>query len=139
METIRISVRGGTDITDSGAVGASTTNTAAVGTATTNQQSGSKLQVGLPFRDSKNPTGAYTGTGIYQQYMTDLYGFSIQLGSSLAVVMIIYAGYKYLTSQGNQTALNDAKEILIGALLGLAILLLVRVILNALKLPTLGV
>ncbi len=94
-----------------------------------------KLKVGVPV---KNGQETYTGSKsnpIYQQYMSDLYSFAIILGASLATLMIVYAGYKYMTSQGNQTALNDAKEVLTGALLGLAILLLIRVILNFLAMP----
>jgi len=98
-----------------------------------------KLEVGVPI-PSKGGAGAKTYTSsadnrIYQQYMNDLYSFAINLGTSLATLMIVYAGYKYMTSQGNQTALNDAKEVFAGAMLGMAILLLVRVILRFLNLP----
>jgi TRAP-type C4-dicarboxylate transport system permease small subunit len=72
----------------------------------------------------------------YKTYIQAVYNYSIQLGSSLAVLMIIYAGYKYLTSRGDSSALSEAKDIFAGALLGLAVLLLIRLILNFIGLPT---
>ena len=88
-----------------------------------------------------------TGVGIpgtsetahnYNSYVKAFYGYAIDLGMSLAMLMIIYAGYKYVTSQGNSSATNDAKDLLIGALLGLATLFLVRFILNFVGLDTAG-
>ena len=66
----------------------------------------------------------------YNSYVSAILKYSIRLGFALATVMLIYAGIKYLTSQGNQTQINDAKEIMIGAIIGFAILLLVNVILG---------
>ncbi|MEK9155848.1 MAG: hypothetical protein AAB360_00905 [Patescibacteria group bacterium] len=71
----------------------------------------------------------------YATYIADMYGFALKLGSALAVLMIIYAGYRYITSAGNQTAIGEAKEIFLGAILGLATLWLVKLILSFLALP----
>lgn len=90
------------------------------------------LNVGVGIPGSSGP---YT----YNTYVRAIYNFSLELGFSLAVLMIIYAGYKYLTSAGNQQAVNDAKEILLGALLGFALLFLVRFILSWLGLPNQGI
>lgn len=89
------------------------------------------VDVGVEIPGGKSGGKGYT----YQSYIADVYKFALTLGEWLAVLMIVYAGYKYMTSQGNSSAINDAKEMLIGALLGLAILFLVRVILNTLNLP----
>lgn len=75
----------------------------------------------------------------YKTYIQAIYTYSITLGTSLAVLMIIYAGYKYLTSRGESSATSEAKDILGGALLGLAVLLLIRLILNFIGLPTEGI
>jgi len=72
----------------------------------------------------------------YAQYIGNIYNFAIKLGGILAVLMIIYAGIRYMTSQGNPSAINEAKDILIGSLSGFALLLLIYLILNLLGLPT---
>lgn len=92
---------------------------------------GGAVEVGL----KPGSASSYT----YKQYVEAIYNFSIDLGTSLATLMVVYAGFKYLTSAGNQSSINDAKEIATGALLGLAMLLLIRFILNYIGLPDLGI
>jgi len=65
----------------------------------------------------------------FNSYISAILKYSIRLGFALAVLMLIYAGIKYLTSQGNQTAINDAKEIMLGAIIGFVMLLIVEAIL----------
>lgn len=77
-----------------------------------------------------------TGTSFtYKTYMSAILKFSLRIGFALAVLMIVYAGIKYLTSQGNQTQINDAKEILLGAIIGFTMLILISVILSFLGIP----
>ena len=66
----------------------------------------------------------------YWDYINTLYAFSMKIGIGLATLMIIYAGYRYITSQGNPSAINEAKDIIIGSLTGLAMLFLVYFILR---------
>jgi len=66
----------------------------------------------------------------YNSYVSAVLKYSIRLGFALAVLMMIYAGIKYLTSQGNQTQVNDAKEIILGAIIGFTMLLLIDLILR---------
>lgn len=66
----------------------------------------------------------------FNSYVSAILDYSTKIGFALAALMIIYAGIKYLTSQGNQTQINDAKEILLGAIIGFVMLLLVDVILR---------
>ncbi len=87
-----------------------------------------KVEVGVPV----NGTSSF----YYKTYIQAIYNYSIQLGSLLAVLMIIYAGYRYLTSRGDSSAISEAKDIFAGALLGLAVLLLIRLILKFIGLPT---
>jgi len=70
----------------------------------------------------------------YQEYISDIYSFSIKLGGTLTILMIIYAGYRYMTSKGNPSAINEAKEILFGTLSGFALLLMSYLLLNVLGL-----
>ncbi|OGD61933.1 hypothetical protein A2215_02275 [Candidatus Berkelbacteria bacterium RIFOXYA2_FULL_43_10] len=71
----------------------------------------------------------------YVGYMGAIFSFAMKAGAVLTTLMIIYAGYKYLTSQGNPTALGEAKDIIIGSLSGFAMLLLIYLILTVLQLP----
>lgn len=83
--------------------------------------------VGIP-----NSSGGTTNSfpGGYQDYVKAVFSFSLKLGVALTVLMVIFAGYKYMTSQGNPTAINEAKDIIIGSLSGFIMLLLIYLILN---------
>lgn len=70
----------------------------------------------------------------YSTYVHDFYIYSLRLGLALAGIMIMYSGFLYLTSQGDTTKLNKAKEIFTGAALGFFLLISVYAILNFLGL-----
>ena len=61
---------------------------------------------------------------------------------AVAVLFIIYGGFRYITSQGNQQQMDTAKNILIKAIIGLVIVVvayvIVRIIVAALAGPTAG-
>jgi len=61
----------------------------------------------------------------YIQYIHGIYEFSIKVAVALCTIMIIYAGFKYLTSKGDSGAINEAKDILFSTLMGAALLILV--------------
>jgi len=73
------------------------------------------------------------GGGSLPEYIKNLYNWAITIGGSLATLVLIYAGYLYATSAGNPEQVNLAKEYIIGALSGLAFLLLAAVIYDAIK------
>lgn len=101
------------------------------------------LPIGLYFVSAKNALAVTVGVCLdgkctfngYTSYVKSFYGFTITLGASLAALMIVYAGYMYLVSQGDTTKLNKAKEIFTGAFLGFLLLLTVSTILNWIGLP----
>ncbi len=64
------------------------------------------------------------------QYIGCIYEFATYLAIGLAILMIIWGGYRYITSQGNPDALGEAKEIIGGAIIGLMVLLLAYLILS---------
>lgn len=74
--------------------------------------------------------GGGTSFSNFLAYVNAVFTFSLKLGVALTSLMLIYAGYKYMTSQGNPTAINEAKDIMIGSLSGFIMLLLVYLILN---------
>lgn len=55
----------------------------------------------------------------------------VPLGIILAAIVIVYAGIIYATSQGDSTKTGLAKELITGALIGLAILLTAGYIVTA--------
>lgn len=97
--------------------------------------------IGATSNGSTGDSQGFTGVDIpgqagsvtsYKEYVTSMLEFAKNLGLMLAILMLIYAGYKYMTSQGNPTAINEAKEITIGALTGFILLFLVYLITNIL-------
>ena len=63
-------------------------------------------------------------------YINDLLNnFVLKILAGLAALMLIYAGYIYLTSQGNPEALTRAKDIIIGVVTGIVLLFIIKLIL----------
>ncbi|TSC91692.1 MAG: Uncharacterized protein CEN92_210 [Candidatus Berkelbacteria bacterium Licking1014_96] len=75
------------------------------------------------------PIGGETKPSSFADYTNRIYQFAVVIGISLAVLMIIFAGYKYMSSSGDPQSMAEAKEILIGAIVGLILILLTRLIL----------
>lgn len=73
-----------------------------------------------------------------KSYILEFYKYALRLGAILSILMIIYAGYLYVFSQGDTSKLGQAKEVLTGTLLGFLLLLTVGIILNFLGLPSFG-
>lgn len=64
------------------------------------------------------------------QYVSLILNWLVPAAVFLAVIMVMWAGYLYITSAGNQETIKAAKERLLGTLAGLALLLLIRYIYN---------
>lgn len=58
---------------------------------------------------------------------------AIQLGTVVAGLAIMYAGYMYVTAAGNEEKVNSAQKTLTWAMIGTAILLGAKVIFTAIK------
>ncbi len=91
------------------------------------------LDLGVCIPDGKG--GQTCNVTSYLDYIRVVFKFALEAGVALTVLMIIYGGIIYLTSQGNPSALNSAKDIIIGSLSGLAMLALVVLILTFLGMP----
>ena len=83
-----------------------------------------------------NPTGTGVGVGFpggpntgtdytFPTYVKAIYAFSMKAAIALCTLMIIFAGYKYMTSRGESGSINEAKDILFSTLMGAAMLMLV--------------
>lgn len=76
--------------------------------------------------------GGKTSFKDYNSYIKAIFNWGLKLGFALCVLMFIYAGVKYIISQGNQTALNDAKDLMTNTVIGFVMLVLVYVIMKIL-------
>ena len=63
-------------------------------------------------------------------YVTLLYKWGIPLGVALGSLVVIYAGSLYATSGGVPDKMTQAKDLIVGALIGLALIILAGVILS---------
>lgn len=90
-----------------------------------NSQTEIGVGVGLPGTSVSQP-GSYS----YSAYINGVYEFSIKVAVALCTLMVIYAGFKYLTSKGESGMINEAKDILFSTLMGAALLMLVILVGN---------
>lgn len=89
------------------------------------------IELGLPFgADKVCPNGVCPD---FNAYFTGIVNFSIVVAGLVAVLVIVYAGFMYTQSQGEAAKVSQAKELIAGALTGLALLLLIRLILPTLN------
>lgn len=83
--------------------------------------------ISLPF----NGTTHYCN---FTDYFVGLMTWAIGIAQILAVIMILWGAFKYSTSGGDQSKIKEGKDIIIGALVGFALLLLIKVLI-----PIIGV
>ena len=110
---------------------------AANAAGTTGPESAASAAV-TPAKASEQPIGVGVSIGAihsgqsytFSQYVWAIYAFSMKAAVALATLMMVYAGYKYLTSRGDSGAINEAKDILFSTLMGAALLMLVILVAN---------
>ena len=78
------------------------------------------------------PSIVFADSSAFQTYMSGFYNYAITIGISLAILMTVYGGYKYMTSAGSSDATGEAKTIIVSALAGLALLVLANLIFKSL-------
>ncbi len=76
--------------------------------------------------------GAMTGLGQTDPRIVAANIINIALGllGIISVVIILYAGFKWMTSAGNDEAVGSAKKMLVAAIIGLVIILSAYIIAN---------
>ncbi len=79
-----------------------------------------QLEVTYPEIGGITPT---TTTISLPQYVKYIFNFSIGISILITIAVLIYAGFRYLTSAGSATAMADAKERIGAAILGLLVIL----------------
>ena len=86
------------------------------------------------YAANKDPiTGKAVQDSSVLDYVNSAYQFMAVIGGLLAILMLIYAGYRYMTSYGDPEKISDAKDVVEKALIGLALLILAALILNTIN------
>ena len=75
------------------------------------------------------PTGAAALGG----YLVALYNFLLGAVGIIALMMLVYGGFRYMTSAENPAAMGDAKDIVYSAVIGLALALLSWLIISTIN------
>ena len=68
----------------------------------------------------------------FQEYLPMFYLWALVVGGALSIAVLIWAGFDYATSAGDTERTNQAKDKIVGAVLGLLVLILASLILRAL-------
>ena len=64
----------------------------------------------------------------FGEFMNQVLEWGIPALGVVAVIVLTYAGYLYMTSQGNQENIGTAKELIMGVVLGLLLLFCARIL-----------
>lgn len=78
--------------------------------------------------------GQINGANAIGQYVNLVLKWVLPIVGGLAVLMLIYAGYLYMTSQGNPETVGQAKDIIVGVIVGILLLFLIGIILSTIGL-----
>lgn len=86
--------------------------------------------------------GVETGIGCIKadlaSFVNTIFGFVLGFAGALAILLIIVGGFKVATSQGNPDSLQDGKDTITHAILGLVFILLATSILAIIGIDILG-
>lgn len=74
--------------------------------------------------------GCLNVLGSQEEFLGQLLGWAIGVGSGIAFLLIVYAGFMIMSSSGNPERLKAGQELLTSALSGLVLLVLSIFILN---------
>ncbi len=75
--------------------------------------------------------GSGAATGDEMDLLETATNWILGITGAVAVIMIIFGGFRYITASGNTDMMNKAKEILIKAIIGLVIVIVAYVVVRA--------
>jgi len=76
-----------------------------------------RMTYGVALAQIKNPLGVEN----FEDLIKGITTWLVRIASPIGVIVIIYAGVKFLMSKGDPAKINEAKQILWYAVIGLAI------------------
>jgi hypothetical protein len=91
------------------------------------------FKTALPVNPGLPETIAGTDPSDFQAVVTRVIGMLLGIFGSVALLVIIWAGFRYLTSGGNAQRAEAAKKTFLNALIGFVIVLLAFVILRVIE------
>lgn len=83
--------------------------------------------------DDDNPAaiaGATGGEGSIRELIQTILNFALGFLGFVATIMVIYGGFLYVTSAGNDDAVGKAKNILLYSIIGIVIILISFALIN---------
>lgn len=89
--------------------------------------------VGIPFSDFKAGQEMLIDCSSAGNYIKAFYTFGVMAGTIVAVLVLMVAGFMWLTAAGNVTQISQAKTYIGGAMTGLVLLLLSFTILQTIN------
>jgi len=66
----------------------------------------------------------------FGQFLSNVFTWAEPITAGIGVLMFMYAGYLYMTSQGDTGKIGEAKEIIIGVIVGLMLLFTVDILMR---------
>ena len=78
------------------------------------------IGVPIPGTDCRDPGAAVD----LQIYIGCIYQFAVYLATGLAIIMIIWGAYMYLTAYGNEEKAEKGKKTIVWAIVGIVVTLL---------------
>lgn len=76
-----------------------------------------KMTYGVALAQIKNPLGVEN----FEDLVKGITTWLVRIASPIGVIVIVYAGAKFLMAKGDPAKINEAKQILWYAIIGLAI------------------
>ncbi len=77
-----------------------------------------KMVYGVTLAQIDNPLGSVT---TFEDLVKGITTWLVRIASPIGVIVIVYAGAKFLMAKGDPAKINEAKQILWYAIIGLAI------------------
>jgi len=99
----------------------------ALGLLTMSGVMASATSTGLPVPPA--PPGTSTATDA-NELLVIVTNWILGIVGAVAVLFIIYGGFRYITAQGNSQQMDTAKNIIIKSIIGLVIIIVAYVIVN---------
>lgn len=65
----------------------------------------------------------------YKDYIIALFSQAINIAFALAILMALWGAFKYMTANGDDSKARDGKDTIVGAVIGFALLVLIKVLL----------
>jgi|GEM_PF-3138866 len=106
-------------------------------TTTTLTQTGSKAAAS-PNIKLQVPIFDYTQAKDIAEYIAKIYGYALYILVPIAIIVIIYAGARWILAAGNMPQIKEAKNYIVNAFIGLTIALFGYLILSLLGLTQLS-